>query len=341
MTDTNDPLSAFFAPVSADAPSGDNLEYSADFMALEAALRGTPEVEIGATRTPAVPPEWQVVWERALALSARTRDLRVVMALTRAALNVRGVAGLAQTLALLAHLVAHQWETIHPQLEAEDDFDPTLRINVLSALVEPSQLLREVRTAPLVQVRTLGSFSLRDIEQAREQGRSSDEAAGEIASMAMIDAAFAATSQDDLAVTGAVLEDAVVSVRAIEEQLALHVGVGMSLDLAPLSTVLGQAAGAVAGYVRGPLAEAGDATAVLHHAHPQRPNDGVAGRADVVRMLDLLCSYYIEHEPASPVPLLLQRARRLVDKTFVELLQDLAPDGLGQLSKASGVQHES
>ncbi len=57
-------------------------------------------------------------------------------------------------------------------------------------------------------------------------------------------------------------------------------------------------------------------------------------------MLDKLCAYYAQHEPSSPVPLLLQRAARLVDKSFTELLQDLAPEGLGQLAQISGVRHE-
>jgi type VI secretion system protein ImpA len=69
--------------------------------------------------------------------------------------------------------------------------------------------------------------------------------------------------------------------------------------------------------------------------------DVVAGRADVVRLLDRICAYYDQHEPASPIPLLLQRARRMVDMRFADLLQDLAPDGLSQLARASGIQHES
>lgn len=341
MTATTASLAALFEPVSAAAPSGENVEYSARFLALEEALRGTPEVEIGNTKTPAEPPDWQAVRRLALDLSAETRDLRVVVALARAALKVDGAVGLAPALALLAHLVTHQWDTVHPQLEADDAFDPTLRINVLSALAEPSQLPRDVRTTPLVQVRALGSFSLKDIEQAREQGRGDNAADGGAPAMSVIDAAFAATGQEDLAATGAALDASLASVRALEEQLALRVGIGMGLDLAPMATVLVQAAGAVAAHVQGPAAVAAVEPSALEQGAVPRANAGVASRADVVRMLDLLCTYYVDHEPASPVPLLLQRARRLVDKNFVELLQDLAPDGLGQLSKASGVPHES
>ncbi|MEJ2394942.1 MAG: type VI secretion system ImpA family N-terminal domain-containing protein [Candidatus Thiodiazotropha sp.] len=59
-------------------------------------------------------------------------------------------------------------------------------------------------------------------------------------------------------------------------------------------------------------------------------NSGLAvinSREDVIHGLDLICHYYARNEPSSPVPLLLQRAKRLVTMGFDEIVQDLAPDG--------------
>ena len=350
MTDTTTiAVDDLVAPLDAAAPCGENLEYDADFLALETALRGAPEVQYGSTITPATPPDWQAVHALALALMARTRDLRIAVALARALLALGGVAGCAQGLALVERLLGEQWDGVHPQLEADDDFDPMLRINVLAALVAPTQLLGELRAAPLVRVRALGSFSLRDIEMARERERAQADGAGEPPAQArtttaMIDAAFAAAAPDDLAATGAALRAIGESVRAIDGQLARHVGAGSALDLAPLATLAAQALAVVDGHVRDDVPihaeEAGFQTPA---AVPVRTSDpgAIAGSADVVRLLDRLCAYYAEHEPSSPVPLLLQRARRLVDKTFVELLQDLAPDGVSQLARVSGIPHES
>jgi type VI secretion system protein ImpA len=65
--------------------------------------------------------------------------------------------------------------------------------------------------------------------------------------------------------------------------------------------------------------------------------DGPVGsRHDVVSALEAICRFYRTHEPSSPIPLLLERARRLVDKSFVELVEDLTPDGLGQLHLLRG-----
>ena len=59
-------------------------------------------------------------------------------------------------------------------------------------------------------------------------------------------------------------------------------------------------------------------------------------REDVIRALDKACRYYESHEPSSPVPLLLKRAKRLVAKDFMEILRDLAPEGVSQAEKISG-----
>jgi type VI secretion system protein ImpA len=62
----------------------------------------------------------------------------------------------------------------------------------------------------------------------------------------------------------------------------------------------------------------------------------VTSRADVIRMLDKINKYYQQYEPSSPVPLLLERAKRLVPKNFFEIMEDLAPEGMAQLLVVSG-----
>jgi type VI secretion system protein ImpA len=350
MTDTTPSIADFVSPLAAPLdpalPSGENLEYDPQFLALDAALRGTPEVQYGSTITPAVPPDWQAARALALELFQRTRDLRVAVGLARALLALDGVPGLAAGLALVEDLMVRQWDTVHPQLEAEDDFDPLLRVNVLAALAAPGEVLRELRDAPLVQVRALGSFSLRDIERAREDEGTDEGREARRQARAMIDAAFAAASQDELAATDTALAAVLAHVQGIEAVLAQHVGVGGALDLAPLAAQAGRARAVLAEHLRAAHAaiEQAPADAAQQQAGaPRAPRiDGaIASRADVVRTLDRLCAYYMDHEPSSPVPLLLQRARRLVDKNFVDLLRDLAPEGLAQLGRASGEQYES
>ena len=43
-------------------------------------------------------------------------------------------------------------------------------------------------------------------------------------------------------------------------------------------------------------------------------------------------------EPSSPIPLLLERAKRLVSKDFLEVLADIAPDALATARTAAGLK---
>jgi len=49
------------------------------------------------------------------------------------------------------------------------------------------------------------------------------------------------------------------------------------------------------------------------------PRTGVRSRADARSALDEVCRYYDAHEPGSPIPHLLKRARRVIDMDFKEI----------------------
>ncbi|MDL2354005.1 MAG: type VI secretion system protein TssA, partial [Pseudomonadota bacterium] len=66
----------------------------------------------------------------------------------------------------------------------------------------------------------------------------------------------------------------------------------------------------------------------------------IDSRADVVRMLDKILAYYARCEPSSPVPMLLERAKRLAPKSFFEIMEDLAPDSVGQVALIRGPLQE-
>jgi type VI secretion system protein ImpA len=58
-------------------------------------------------------------------------------------------------------------------------------------------------------------------------------------------------------------------------------------------------------------------------------------------MLDLICKYYKDVEPTSPVPMLLNRAKYLVTADFMQIIQNLLPDGLTQLEQIKGPDPEA
>jgi type VI secretion system protein ImpA len=64
----------------------------------------------------------------------------------------------------------------------------------------------------------------------------------------------------------------------------------------------------------------------------------VRSREDALRLIDRICAYFEQHEPSSPVPLILRRAKRLVGAGFIDILRDMAPAGVGEAETIAGLE---
>ena len=62
------------------------------------------------------------------------------------------------------------------------------------------------------------------------------------------------------------------------------------------------------------------------------------GVPHATRALDAVANFFRTHEPSSPIPLLIERAKRLVGKDFLQVLAELAPEALAPAKAASGVR---
>jgi type VI secretion system protein ImpA len=336
----------------ADAPCGPNLEYDDQFGTMSRAAIGKPEQRMGDSVVDAVDPDWRTVRSEALALFDRTKDLQVLLYLTQACLRLDGFKGLAPCLALLAGLIERHWNHVHPQLDPDDDNDPTFRVNVISSFCGPETLLLPMRTIPLVVSRAAGRFNLNDILIA--QGKmSAPEGAEDLPDSSIVEAAFMDCDIEELKSTALAVRQSFESLEAVDKSLTAALGAGLAADLTPLKKLLREidvilqeqmarrGLGAeetggetVAGF---DAAGAGSASAPAGPAAlPGRLNS----REEVIRVLDLANEYFTRVEPSSPVPLLLNRAKRLVSKDFLDIIRDMAPDGMNQAELIRGPETE-
>jgi type VI secretion system protein ImpA len=67
---------------------------------------------------------------------------------------------------------------------------------------------------------------------------------------------------------------------------------------------------------------------------------GIESRNDALRGIDMVCEYLERTEPTNPAQLLLRRARKLMDKNFVELVRELAPESLNEVARVMGISAE-
>jgi type VI secretion system protein ImpA len=341
-------LEALLRPVSHVAPCGDNLEYDSEFRELERAAEPKPEHAIGNTVVAAELPDWQAVLRHATGLFDRTKDLRVAMRLAKALLVTGGIPGFRDGLDLVARLLTEQWDGVHPQLDPDDDNDPTLRVNIVSELCSRETVLKDLRSAPLARSRAIGSVTYRDVALATGELKPIDGAAPK--DMAEIRAVFLDCDAGELLATTAAAQACVHRIAEIEDTLTARVSASRAVEFSPALALMRGIVKFLQERVTerglivepevtsgGPPTETRDDQADLH-ALPVAPSISgeVTNRDDVVRLLDRICAYYEKYEPSSPIPLLLTRAKRLISKDFIDVLRDIAPDAVAQAEAIRG-----
>ncbi|MDE8346593.1 MAG: flavodoxin domain-containing protein, partial [Acidocella sp.] len=89
--------------------------------------------------------------------------------LTVARLRLSGIVEYAALLGLAQRWIETLWDSLHPQLDPEDDNDPTLRGNALLQVANPAWVVRFLRDMPLARSPRVGSFSWRQIAMATGQ----------------------------------------------------------------------------------------------------------------------------------------------------------------------------
>jgi type VI secretion system protein ImpA len=327
-------LEALLAQVEDSPPCGPNLEHDLSFFEFEEAARPKPEQQIGDAIKPAEDPKWPKVVELGEGLLRRTKDLRVAVNLTRALAHTEGLPGLADGLSLIHGLLERYWDQVHPLLEADNNDDPTERLNALTPLADPETVIKDLRDTEVANSREHGQLQAREIEIAL--GRLAPTGGGGMPkSLSQIHTQIAGVFAQDRTVPTK-LHEAHDRVMALQALMAERVGSDRAVDLKPLAQPLES------------LIEAFDAalgvrTAAAGAAAEEAPNglgvalDGqIRSREAAVHVLSLVCDYLERHEPSNPAPLFIRRAQRLMTKNFVEIVKELLPDSLGNLERLAG-----
>jgi len=315
---------------------GPDLEYAPHFLAFMASAQGKAEQQLGDAVLPAQAPDWRAVLESGLALAHETRDLRVAVVLTRAAVEVHGLRGLVDGLALILDWLSHCWDTLHPVLEVEGEYDPLMRTNALSYLYAPDGGLKAVRQARLLESRA-GNVSVREAEGI-VKGRSVDD--GTVVTTPEQLARLVADEFVHNQETFAALRQAAVLQQEIESLWKSK----LSAEYWPRFEDLGHLLDRLAHFVADRSEAGGAAPGSQSMAQVEVPVEAVAfplpvavsNRRDAFQVLALARQYFESHEPTHPAALLIQRIEKLESLNFAQIIAELTPDGLGQLKQLAG-----
>jgi type VI secretion system protein ImpA len=340
---------ALLQPISPEQPCGLNLEDTPVLSALDA-LR-----LFGQARSPEAPPdtdgdekeltkvrppiEWDRIRTEALDGLSKSKDLRLLAYLGTAVLRTDGLPAFADVLTTASQWLEQYWTHLYPVL----DEDAIARRNALNCFADPMAVVDRLWRLPLVESRQHGRYSLRDIEIARGQASpGKDEPRPDEAA---IRNAFNELPLEQLTVLDNSAAAANAALKSIDERMRSEGGPEVAPDFGSLATQFAKlhrvtreqlslrepADGAAE-----PGAAAGDGGTVRVAFNA----GAIASRQDAVRALDAVAEYFRRNEPSSPIPLFVERAKRLVAKDFLEVLADIAPDALSVARSAGGLKDQ-
>ncbi|WP_347988897.1 type VI secretion system protein TssA [Methylomonas sp. AM2-LC] len=341
-------ISELTSEISSDLPCGSDLEYDSGRLALNTAIQGTPEDQFSGQKFE--PPNWREIQKQSVTLLKKSKDLQVILYLIRALIPLEGVCGLRDGLNLLEQTLKAYWPVVYPLLDPDDN-DPTQRLNIIEELCSWEYILNPLSVCILVESKSIGRVSLRDIQYANEKlpvpaGITKPE-------VNVIKAVFDDNDPEQLQILYQAILDSEQLVKQIESIVADNVtGIGNGVNLEALKSLLKEMHFSFDQFVEASSAddnntkeqdEVGDDSSTTQ-SRGKTANKGIgdiSSRSDVIKTLDLICKYYAENEPSSPVPILLERAKKLAVANFMEIIMNLAPDALNQIENIKGPESES
>jgi type VI secretion system ImpA family protein len=335
-------------------PAGQNLEYDPLYLEMDSLAVEVPDSFMGESKIEGRGPDWKKLGKNCLELWTKTRDLRVAVYLVIAdALGAGGgLAGLTAGLKLPLFLVKELWDSFYPKLDPADDDDPLERLNILAmlspqagAVNDPVMFIprfRETRLVPSL------NYTLRDLLISLNEIEVSGDKAID---PKLLRAELMNVAAEEIEAQMALVREAQALITELCAEIDGKMKGGYSLDMASLTHELDRMASFYSshldslgsaspeGAAEGPDA-AGQSAAPASGEKVSLLSYHAASRAEALLLLKKGAEYFQNQEPNSPIPHLIERALRFSGMSFIELLEDIAPDALSRGRDILGIKPE-
>lgn len=332
-----------------ESPSGLNLEDDSEFQNFFFEAEGVPEKYDGQNTNPAEPPEWRNIKKKALSYLKTTKDLKLVSVLAQSILNTEGLVKFEEILSGISNLIIEQWNTLYPPLD-EDDGDPIRRLSSLGYLSDNRFIIGILKTIPLAKSKRLGIICQKDIESV---GNLSCDDSDYEQTILQIKAVFKDCDQNEVESTSKAIINCIEHLKTINYTFEKNASNIYSVDFDNLIKTLNQMQNTYEKYAE---IETETETETVSTQDSDDSNMGtieeekanlhtfkntkLSSRKDIELCIDQMCEYFAEYEPSSPVPLLLKRSKKLLNMNFIDIMKEIATDGLEQVNSLGGIAKE-
>ena len=295
-------------------------------------------------------PDYRQLEKNCLELWKKTRDLRVAAYLCVAETELNGFEGFAEGVEVVRWLIEEMWSDFYPRLDPDDDNDPLERLNIMAmlspqpgAINDPIMFLSKLR---MVRLMPELPYTMRDVMIAN----------GELESEKSVDPKLIAAEMMSLPVEkiqarAALLQKIEENVEGICASMGEKMEGGYSLNMSALQKELKRFSAFYAKFTEsfeesesaesageGAVAAATPVRAATKNNFSDLASFRANTRAEALLLLKKGAEYFRAEEPTSPVPYLIERALRLSEMNFMDLLADIAPDALSRGRDILGVR---
>lgn len=324
------PVEDLLAPISDEEPAGPDLSYDAERQEIEEAFSSS-----FAGDDDQAPIDWRTVIRQIIRQARRTRDVWLAVYLARAGARAGDLEVVEAGCLYLAGLFEDHWDALHPMI---DELGFQGRKGPCDSLAHVGEFIGPLKRTVLIAHPRLGSYSGADLERFAADGDSAEGYGmfrAAIEDLALEDIQQAIDRIDhirdgirraDKALTERADGDTGTNFATTYEAIeAIRKGLLPFAGLSETPADADEGGG-------DPSSDDGQAVTGGGGGGP-RIAGRVESREDVIKAIDAITDYYRRREPASPVPVVLRRARDWVEMDFLTLLEDIAPDSLSDAKR--------
>lgn len=327
-------VEALLQPVSDEEPVGPDLSYDRDFRRISRELE-----EIAVKERPGDDPAVGPAVDTAVELLGRSKDMWVAAHGFCFSLYSGDLPRCVGLIEVLAGIAERFWENCYPNLDEGSDPAGGRRA-ACAEIASIGWVVKHLENLYLAPLKTKGRITFKSIAGSADAATKDRQLLAQAPDA--LRSAIDGTPVDGWRLLaeqlGAVLAASARIVAVFNEQAS-----GMSPDMAPLDGAvkrMKEFADAVVERLDPssvPAEEPGDEAAGDVSGGPAgggRSFSGpIATRAQALAQMDAIKAFFQATEPSSPVPMLLDRVKRLAGMDFFQILQNLAPTGVEEANR--------